>query len=80
MQWHALFTSYDYMLPLKSTKQPHLSIQVKVSNYWEAIGVIAAHKAGVLPDALRRNRIGNICSVSVAPHNGSAVSSFASSA
>lgn len=53
---------------------------VKVSNYWEAIGVIAAHKAGVLPDALRRNRIGNICSVSVAPHNGSAVASFASSA
>ncbi|KAI4387759.1 hypothetical protein MLD38_000165 [Melastoma candidum] len=33
---------------------------VRVSNYWEAIGVIAAHKAGVDPNALRRNRIRNI--------------------
>ncbi|GAB2279997.1 hypothetical protein Dimus_014634 [Dionaea muscipula] len=33
---------------------------VKVSNYWEAIGVIAAHKAGIDPNSLRRNRITNI--------------------
>lgn len=33
---------------------------VKVANYWEAIGVIAAHKAGINPHSLRRNRIGNI--------------------
>ncbi|XP_071927698.1 uncharacterized protein [Coffea arabica] len=29
---------------------------VTVSNYWEAIGVIAAHKAGVDPISLRKNR------------------------
>lgn len=37
-----------------------LLIQIKVSNYWEAIGVIAAHKAGIDPISLRRNRINNI--------------------
>ncbi|CAN1345002.1 Uncharacterized lipoprotein syc1174_c [Linum perenne] len=35
-------------------------LQIKVSNYWEAIGVIAAHKAGVNPHSLRRDRIANI--------------------
>ncbi|CAN1345001.1 Uncharacterized lipoprotein syc1174_c [Linum perenne] len=34
--------------------------KIKVSNYWEAIGVIAAHKAGVNPHSLRRDRIANI--------------------
>lgn len=29
-------------------------------NYWEAIGVIAAHKAGVDPKALRREGIANL--------------------
>ncbi|KAK2981273.1 hypothetical protein RJ640_006974 [Escallonia rubra] len=43
---------------------------VKVSNYWEAIGVIAAHKAGVDPNSLRRNRIKNIRQTSVIPSNG----------
>ncbi|KAI7738881.1 hypothetical protein M8C21_002044, partial [Ambrosia artemisiifolia] len=33
---------------------------VKVSNYWEAIGVVAAHKAGVDPNSLRRDKIKNI--------------------
>ncbi|KAL9233072.1 hypothetical protein vseg_008111 [Gypsophila vaccaria] len=33
---------------------------VNVSNYWEAIGVIAAHKAGIDPYSLRRNKIDNI--------------------
>ncbi|KAG9151934.1 hypothetical protein Leryth_002211 [Lithospermum erythrorhizon] len=33
---------------------------VKVSNYWEAIGVIAAHKAGINPHSLRRDRVNNI--------------------
>jgi hypothetical protein len=35
-------------------------MQVKVSNYWEAIGVIAAHKAGIDPHSLRRDKINNI--------------------
>ncbi|KAG1334803.1 putative lipoprotein [Cocos nucifera] len=33
---------------------------VKVLNYWEAVGVIAAHKAGVDPKALRREGINHI--------------------
>ncbi|XP_050230822.1 uncharacterized protein LOC126679856 [Mercurialis annua] len=50
---------------------------VKVSNYWEAIGVIAGHKAGIDPNSLRRNRIGNIQQhTSLTPANGFAVSSF----
>ncbi|KAM4097311.1 hypothetical protein ACJW30_08G172400 [Castanea mollissima] len=41
--------------------QEKLGIEaIKVSNYWEAIGVIAAHKAGIDPISLRRNRINNI--------------------
>lgn len=41
-----------------------------VSNYWEAIGVIAAHKAGIDPFSLRRNKIHNIGSTSFMPVNG----------
>lgn len=49
---------------------------VKVSNYWEAIGVIAAHKAGLDPNSLRRNRIKNIRrATSLVPSNDYAVSS-----
>ena len=49
-------------------------IQIKVSNYWEAIGVIAAHKAGIDPISLRRNRINNIpCNSNMLP-NGYAYS------
>lgn len=33
---------------------------IKVSNYWEAIGVVAAHKAGIDPNSLRKDRINNI--------------------
>ncbi|KAA8529072.1 hypothetical protein F0562_033440 [Nyssa sinensis] len=51
---------------------------VKVSNYWEAIGVIAAHKAGVDPSSLRRNRINNIRHTSFVPSNGYTVSSASS--
>ncbi|KAL2922222.1 hypothetical protein RDABS01_013713 [Bienertia sinuspersici] len=47
---------------------------VNVSNYWEAIGVIAAHKAGVDPNSLRKNRINNIPCRSSFSLNGSAVS------
>lgn len=32
-----------------------ISSQIHVANYWEAIGVLAAHKAGVRPEALRRD-------------------------
>ncbi|KAK4263516.1 hypothetical protein QN277_028914 [Acacia crassicarpa] len=39
---------------------------LQVSNYWEAIGVIAAHKAGVDPFSLRRDQISNIHCKSVA--------------
>jgi Protein of unknown function (DUF3326) len=28
--------------------------QMKVKNYWEAIGVVAAHKAGIDPKSLRK--------------------------
>lgn len=31
-----------------------------VSNYWEAIGVVAAHKSGIDPNSIRRNRISNL--------------------
>jgi len=48
-------------------------IQVKVSNYWEAIGVIAAHKAGIDPHSLRRNRINIPCTPNM-PANGYAFS------
>ncbi|XP_048319066.2 uncharacterized protein LOC107429659 isoform X2 [Ziziphus jujuba] len=48
---------------------------VKVSNYWEAIGVIAAHKAGVNPHSLRRNGIKNLQRAPLVPTNGYAVSS-----
>ncbi|MCH81809.1 hypothetical protein A2U01_0002602 [Trifolium medium] len=41
-----------------------------VSNYWEAIGVIAAHKAGIDPFSLRRNKIHNIGRTSFMPVNG----------
>lgn len=33
---------------------------LNVRNYWEAIGVIAAHKAGVNPHALRRRGIDHL--------------------
>jgi hypothetical protein len=45
-------------------------LQLHVSNYWEAIGVIAAHKAGIDPFSLRRNKIHNISRTSFLPVNG----------
>ncbi|KAL5553388.1 hypothetical protein UlMin_040789 [Ulmus minor] len=48
---------------------------LRVSNYWEAIGVVAAHKAGVNPHSLRRNRIKNLQYTSLLPANGHASSS-----
>lgn len=50
-------------------------MQVKVSNYWEAIGVIAAHKAGVNPHSLRRNIIKSLQNAPLVSANGYAVSS-----
>lgn len=41
---------------------------VKVSNYWEAIGVVVAHKAGIDPKSLRRSGISNIHCTSSAPN------------
>lgn len=52
---------------------------MKVSNYWEAIGVVAAHKAGVDPNALRRDRIKNIKRTSILTADGHTVSGVASS-
>ncbi|PIN11662.1 hypothetical protein CDL12_15727 [Handroanthus impetiginosus] len=46
---------------------------VKVSNYWEAVGVIVAHKAGIGPNSLRKDRINNIMGTSFFPSNGYAV-------
>ncbi|XP_021757022.1 uncharacterized protein LOC110722092 [Chenopodium quinoa] len=46
---------------------------VNVSNYWEAIGVVAAHKAGIDPYSLRKNRINNIPCRSSWSLNGSVV-------
>ncbi|KAJ6721243.1 hypothetical protein OIU85_024341 [Salix viminalis] len=43
---------------------------VMVANYWEAIGVIAAHKAGIDPYSLRRNGIGNIKRAFAKPAKG----------
>lgn len=53
-------------------------MQVKVSNYWEALGVIAAHKAGVDPYSLRKNGVKNITQTSSLPYNGYALSSIQS--
>jgi len=44
--------------------------QLHVSNYWEAIGVIAAHKAGIDPFSLRRDKILNIGCSSFMSVNG----------
>ncbi|KAL5142112.1 putative lipoprotein [Glycine soja] len=44
-----------------------------VSNYWEAIGVIAAHKAGIDPFSLRRDKILNIGCSSFMPINGHSI-------
>ncbi|XP_021752606.1 uncharacterized protein LOC110718116 [Chenopodium quinoa] len=46
---------------------------VNVSSYWEAIGVVAAHKAGIDPYSLRKNRINNIPCRSSWSLNGSVV-------
>ncbi|KAG4170489.1 putative lipoprotein [Gossypium arboreum] len=51
---------------------------VRVSNYWEAIGVVAAHKAGIDPSSLRRNKIRNIQCLSDVQANGFAVSTASS--
>lgn len=51
---------------------------VRVSNYWEAIGVVAAHKAGIDPNSLRRNKIRNIQCLSDVQANGFAVSTASS--
>ncbi|GFS32741.1 hypothetical protein Acr_00g0024330 [Actinidia rufa] len=48
---------------------------IKVSNYWEAIGVIVAHKAGIDPNSLRKNRISKIQRAPAIPFNGYGVSS-----
>ncbi|MBA0689112.1 hypothetical protein Goari_006852, partial [Gossypium aridum] len=53
-------------------------VQVGVSNYWEAIGVVAAHKAGIDPNSLRRNKISNIQCLSDVQANGFAVSTASS--
>ncbi|PWA99448.1 putative lipoprotein [Artemisia annua] len=48
---------------------------IKVSNYWEAIGVVAAHKAGVDPNSLRRDKIKNITKNPLIHSNGFVASS-----
>ncbi|ERN06955.1 uncharacterized protein LOC18435166 [Amborella trichopoda] len=49
---------------------------VKVSNYWEALGIIAAHKAGINPHSLRRNGIDRTkCFMEMSSSNGCVASS-----
>ncbi|XP_065037771.1 uncharacterized protein LOC135673021 isoform X2 [Musa acuminata AAA Group] len=45
---------------LKDTPEKVGIRATKVQNYWEAIGVVAAHKAGINPEALRRGGIDNV--------------------
>ncbi|TYH96392.1 hypothetical protein ES332_A12G174200v1 [Gossypium tomentosum] len=66
-------------LPLTSSLSPKSAAEeVRVSNYWEAIGVVAAHKAGIDPSSLRRNKIRNIQCLSDVQANGFAVSTASS--
>ncbi len=50
--------------------------QVRVANYWEAIGVIAAHKAGVDPNALRRNGVSHLHRIATPIHADGSLSSL----
>lgn len=50
----------DYTVPF---------LQVRVANYWEALGVIAAHKAGVDPRALRRNGVSHLHRLATPVHS-----------
>ncbi|CAL9191501.1 unnamed protein product [Musa hybrid cultivar] len=45
---------------LKDTPEKVGIRATKVQNYWEAIGVVAAHKAGINPEALRRGGIDSV--------------------
>lgn len=58
---------------LSDTPDRHHIETLNVSNYWEAIGVIAAHKAGIDPNSLRKNKISNIPCRSSMSLNGSVV-------
>ncbi|GAQ81337.1 hypothetical protein KFL_000770300 [Klebsormidium nitens] len=40
---------------------------IHVANYWEAVGVLAAHKAGVRPDALRKDGTLTLSAVELKP-------------
>ncbi|GJV01462.1 putative lipoprotein [Tanacetum coccineum] len=46
-----------------------------VSNYWEAIGVVAAYNTGVDPNSLRRDKIKNLTANPLICSNGSVASS-----
>ncbi|XP_072964694.1 uncharacterized protein [Typha angustifolia] len=51
---------------------------VNALNYWEAIGIIAAHKAGVNPRALRREGVDNLRSPSQLYSDGCKASTYSS--
>lgn len=55
---------------LNDTPDKHGIDAMKVSNYWEAIGIVAAHKAGIDPNSIRRNRISNISQRPTISFNG----------
>lgn len=42
---------------------------MRVANYWEALGVIAAHKAGVDPRALRKNGVSHLHRLATPVHS-----------
>ncbi|KAI3767079.1 hypothetical protein L2E82_17162 [Cichorium intybus] len=51
--------TYSALLPPSLTQSicpKSAAEEVKVSNYWEAIGAVAAHKARVDPNSLRRDK------------------------
>ncbi|KAJ0962737.1 hypothetical protein J5N97_027859 [Dioscorea zingiberensis] len=47
---------------------------LQVSNYWEAVGVMAAHKAGIDPKSLRRGGVNNIKHLSSSSSNSCKIS------
>ncbi|KAG0606897.1 hypothetical protein M758_9G176800 [Ceratodon purpureus] len=49
---------------------------IRVANYWEALGVIAAHKAGVDPRALRRNGVHHLHRIETPIHAADSLGSL----
>lgn len=70
--------SLHYVLVVATRVSYHaaLLLQVRVANYWEALGVIAAHKAGVDPRALRRNGVNHLHRIETPTHAADSLNSL----